>query len=124
MNEYLRAASGEDFTAKDFRTWGGTVLATLALRVFEVFDSLTLAKKNVVRAIELVAERLGNTTAVCRKCYIHPAVVDAYLDGTLIATLQQRTEQELTDLSGLPPEGAAVLALLQQRFTASQKSSA
>jgi DNA topoisomerase I len=113
VNEYLRAVSGDDFTAKDFRTWAGTVLAALALKEFETFDSQTEAKKNVVRAIEAVAERLGNTAAVCRKCYIHPTVVDAYLDGTLSATLQQRTEHELAEnLSDLPPEEAAVLALL------------
>ncbi|MFL5804340.1 MAG: DNA topoisomerase IB [Roseiflexaceae bacterium] len=125
VNEYLRAVSGDDFTAKDFRTWAGTVLAALALKEFETFDSQTQAKKNVVRAIETVAERLGNTTAVCRKCYIHPAVVDAYLDGTLIESLRQPTEHELVDdLSDLPPEEAAVLALLQQRLAVGQESGA
>jgi len=125
LNEYLRAISGDDFTTKDFRTWAGTVLAALALREFEAFDSQTQARKNVVRAIETVADRLGNTVAVCRKCYIHPTVVDAYLDGTLIATLQQHTEQELAEkLSELPPEEAAVLALLQQRLANDQTGGA
>jgi DNA topoisomerase-1 len=124
VNEYLRAVSGDDFTAKDFRTWAGTVLAALALKEFEPFDSQTQAKKNVVRAIETVAERLGNTAAVCRKCYIHPAVVDAYLEGTLIESLRQPTGHKLAGDSDLPPEEAAVLALLQQRLAASQESGA
>src|SRR6202012_588486 len=81
VNAYLRAIAGDEYTAKDFRTWAGTVLAALALREFESFDSQTQAKKNVVRAIESVAERLGNTPTVCRKCYVHPAVLDSYLDG-------------------------------------------
>ncbi|HET9223894.1 MAG TPA: hypothetical protein VFO07_15385, partial [Roseiflexaceae bacterium] len=117
VNDYLRAISGEDFTAKDFRTWAGTVLAALALQEFESFDSQAQAKKNVVSAIQNVAERLGNTPAVCRKCYIHPAIVDAYLEGQLLDALRRRTEQELTgDLANLAPEEAAVLALLQQRL--------
>jgi DNA topoisomerase-1 len=117
VNDYLRAITGEDFTAKDFRTWAGTVLAALALQEFEAFDSQTQAKKNVVRAIEQVAERLGNTPSICRKCYIHPAVIDTSLEGTRLDTLSQRTKQELTsNLGNLPPDEAAVLALLQQRL--------
>ena len=117
VNAYLRELTGEDFTAKDFRTWAGTVLAALALQEFEAFDSQAQAKKNVVRAIEAVARRLGNTPTVCRKCYVHPAIIDAYLEGTLIDTLQQRAEQELADsMPALRPEEAAVLALLQQRL--------
>ena len=117
MNRYLRQITGRDFTAKDFRTWAGTVLAAQALHEFEAFDSATQAKKNVVRAIEAVAERLGNTPSVCRKCYVHPAVLDTYLDGALAETLKERVEQELTEaLSTLPAEEAAVLALLRQRL--------
>ena len=67
VNGYLRAITSHDFTAKDFRTWAGTVLAALALREFEAFDTQTQAKQNVVHAIEAVAERLGNTPTVCRK---------------------------------------------------------
>ena len=70
VNEYLRTITGEDYTAKDFRTWSGTVLAALALQEFEKFDSETQAKKNIVRAIESVAEKLGNTPSICRKCYV------------------------------------------------------
>ena len=84
VNEYLRAIAGEEFTAKDFRTWAGTVLAMIALQEFEAFDSQAQARKNIVRAIESVARRLGNTPSVCRKCYIHPGILDAYLDGTTL----------------------------------------
>lgn len=117
VNEYLREIAGQDFTAKDFRTWAGTVFATLALQEFEAFDSQAQAKKNVVRAIETVAERLGNTPSICRKCYVHPEVINAYLDGSLIHTLKQRTEQEIVEsLHELRPEEAAVMAFLQQRL--------
>src|SRR5690606_38712592 len=111
-------AAGEEFTAKDFRTWAGTVLAALALREFEAFDSTAQAKKNVVQAIERVAQRLGNTPTVCRKCYIHPEIIDAYLDGAMLEPLKQRAEQELTQsIDDNRPEEAAVLALLQQRLS-------
>ena len=117
VNEYLRAITRHDFTAKDFRTWAGTVLAARALQEFQKFDSKAQAKKNVVQAIESVAERLGNTVAVCRKCYVHPEILNCYLDGTLIDTLKQRAEKQLKNsLRGLPSEEAAVLALLQQRL--------
>ncbi len=117
VNEYLREMTGSDFSAKDFRTWAGTVLAAMALQEFEAFDSQAQAKKNIVRAIEHVAERLGNTPSVCRKCYIHPAVIDAYLDGSMIEALRQRADQEMDESRGhLKPEEAAVLALLQNRL--------
>jgi DNA topoisomerase-1 len=115
INRYLEQISGQAFTAKDFRTFVGTVLAACALREFEAFDSQTQAKQNVMRAIELVAKRLGNTRTVCRKCYIHPAIIDAYLAGSLVHTLRQRAESELAQsLDELKPEEAAVLVFLQQ----------
>lgn len=120
VNDYLREIAGDEFTAKDFRTWAGTVLAALALREFEAFDSKTQAKKNVVRAIETVAERLGNTPSVCRKCYVHPEIIGSYLDGTMLETLRQIADQELAEaVHDLRPEEAAVLGLLQQRLTRS-----
>ena len=125
VNEYLRQISGQDFTAKDFRTWAGTALAAQALQEFEDFDSQAGAKRNITQAIERVAERLGNTKAVCRKCYIHPAILDAYMDRSLIKTLKARTEQELrSKLKALSPEEAAVLALLQQRMERELQKSA
>jgi DNA topoisomerase-1 len=117
VNDYLRDISGEDYTAKDFRTWSGTVLAALALTEYEKFDSEAQARKNILRAIESVAERLGNTPSICRKCYVHPAVIDAYLDGTILEALRVRARDELAhDLHALSPEEAAVVALLQQRL--------
>ena len=116
VNNYLREISGEDYTAKDFRTWAGTLLAALALREFETFDSHAQAKRNLMRAIESVAAKLGNTPAICRKCYIHPGVMDAYLDGTMRDALQRRAEKGLENVHALDPEEAAVLALLQQRL--------
>jgi DNA topoisomerase-1 len=115
VNDYLREISGQDFTAKDFRTWTGTVLAASALREFERFDSQAQAKRNLVQAIETVAERLGNTPSVCRKCYVHPVVLDSYLEGSLVERLKVQAEEELAAALGeLPAEEAAVLAFLQQ----------
>jgi DNA topoisomerase-1 len=117
VNDYLRTITGEDYTAKDFRTWSGTVLAAMALQEFEAVDSDAQAKKNIVRAIESVAEKLGNTPSVCRKCYVHPAVLDAYLDGTMLEGLRARAEESLVqDLHDLQPEEAAVLAMLERRL--------
>jgi len=118
VNDYLRQITGEEYTAKDFRTWSGTVLAALALQEFEKFDSETQAKKNIVRAIESVASRLGNTPTICRKCYVHPAVLEAYLDGSVLEALRTTSEEALVkDLHALRPEEAAVLAMLQQRLS-------
>jgi DNA topoisomerase-1 len=117
VNDYLREISGEDFTAKDFRTWAGTALAAQALHEFEDFDSKAAAKRNVTKAIERVAERLGNTQAICRKCYVHPAVIEAYMERSLVQMLKRQTERELRGpLHRLSAEEAAVLALLQQRM--------
>lgn len=122
VNEYLREITGSDFTAKDFRTWAGTKLAAMALQAFEAFDSDAQAKRNVVQAIENVAERLGNTPAICRKCYVHPAVIEAYMDGSMAETLKERADKALQDsLHELSGEEAAVMTLLQQRLAESAK---
>jgi DNA topoisomerase I len=92
VNEYLRQIAGEDFTAKDFRTWGGTVLAAIALSKQEEFETKKQAKSNVKTAICAVAELLGNTPAVCRKCYVHPVIIEAYLNRTRIAGLNGDTK--------------------------------
>jgi DNA topoisomerase-1 len=119
VNAYLREVAGEDFTAKDFRTWAGTVLAALALREFETFDSEAGAKRNIRAAIESVSGRLGNTPTICRKCYIHPQVLDCYLEGGLLLQVKDAVETELSeDLASLRPEEAAVLGLLQARLAA------
>ena len=111
VNAYLREVTGEDFTAKDFRTWAGTVLAALALAEHEAFGSQTEAKRLVVRAVEQVARNLGNTPSVCRKGYIHPAIIETYLEGRLVDALDGRVDR----LRGLRPEEAAVLAMLRGR---------
>jgi DNA topoisomerase I len=117
VNDYLREITGMDITAKDFRTWAGTVLAAMALSEFESFDSQARAKKNVKRAIEQVAARLGNTPTICRKCYVHPEVLNSYLDGQLLENIKSEVETELRDeLAGLQPEEAAVLGLMRKRL--------
>jgi DNA topoisomerase I len=117
VNEYLRAISGEEITAKDFRTWAATNLAALALRELEAFDTQAKAKKNVVHAVEAVAKLLGNTPAICRKCYIHPAIFDGYLDGSLIEGLKTRADETLDQPDGgLSAEETAVTAFLSRRL--------
>jgi DNA topoisomerase-1 len=85
VNEYLRELSGRDITAKNFRTWGGTMLAAVELRTAGPAASRREADRNIIRALDAVAERLGNTRAVCRKYYIHPALLKAYLLGLTVS---------------------------------------
>jgi DNA topoisomerase-1 len=115
VNGYLRAVMQQDFTAKDIRTWAGTVLAACALRVQTTCTSQTQAQQNIKQAIEAVARRLGNTPAICRKCYVHPAVLEAYLDRSLFATSLPTEADTSTISSGLHPEEMFVLAVLKQR---------
>jgi DNA topoisomerase-1 len=124
VNDYLREISGQDFTAKDFRTWEGSVAAAWALEEFEEFDSEAQAKRNVVQAIEKVAAALGNTPAVCRKCYVHPAILEAYMEGSMLEALRRRAGRMAESLGGLEPEEAAVLALLQHRLSLEAKAMA
>jgi DNA topoisomerase I len=125
VNAYLREITGDDFTAKDFRTWAGTVLAAMALQEFREFDTDAEAKKNVVRAIEAVAEKLGNTPAVSRKSYVHPQVIDAYLEGDLIREAREEADRQLTqELGELSAEEAAVFALLRQRLAEEERRTA
>lgn len=112
VNEYLREATNRDFTAKDFRTWAGTVLACAALEEIGSFESETEAKKNVVRAIQQVAERLGNTPSVCRKCYVHPAVVEHYLSGAFAKAADKVAIQE--ELDCLRKDELALVELLRK----------
>ena len=116
VNEYLREISGDEFTAKDFRTWAGTVLAAKALAEVATFSSNAEAKRNIVQAIEAVAKKLGNTKSVCRKCYIHPAILDAYMDGATIDTLKTRALRLARSRPALSPEEAAVVGLLERRL--------
>ena len=117
VNDYLREITDQDFTAKDFRTWAATVLAFLALRDCEGCESDTQAKKDVVEAIKSVAARLNNTPAVCRKCYVHPDVLEAYLDSTSRGTLRECVAEPVAEsVAELGPEEAAVMQFLRRRL--------
>lgn len=115
VNAYLRQVSGSDFTAKDFRTWAGTVFAMDALRGLGEAENQTKAKKNIGQAIEVAAEHLGNTKTICRKCYVHPAVIDSYLEGSLLTSLSRQDDESAEDTIGLRPEEARVLQFLKQQ---------
>ncbi|WP_410216821.1 DNA topoisomerase IB [Paracoccus sp. (in: a-proteobacteria)] len=117
VNAYLRQISGSHITAKDFRTWTGTVLAALALAEFEAADSDAAAKRNVRQAIETVSARLGNTPTICRKCYVHPQIIDAYLAKELRLELRDKIEDNL-DNADLRPEEKQVLRFLKKRLKA------
>jgi DNA topoisomerase I len=115
VNAYLRQVTGQDFTSKDFRTWNGTVLAVRALQTCGVGESAAQAKKAVVEAIKTVAAQLGNTPAICRKCYVHPAVIEAYLEGILLEVLQRLDQADpAVVIQGLSAEEGKVLAFLRQ----------
>jgi len=115
VNDYLREITGQDFTAKDFRTWAGTVLAAKALAEVSHFKSNAEAKRNIVTAVESVAKRLGNTKAVCRKCYIHPAILDAYMDGATIAAVRSNVTR-LKSRGSLSAEETAVVGIIERRL--------
>jgi DNA topoisomerase I len=115
VNAYLKTISGEEFTSKDFRTWAGTVLAAGQLTALGTCRTQAQVKRNVVQAVTSVAERLGNTRAVCRKCYIHPAVLDAYADGSMMGMAARRPRRVGRGRAGLSEEEGRVLALLERR---------
>lgn len=117
VNAYLREITGRDVTAKDFRTWAGTVLAALALRRLDAFGTLAEAKRNLKAAIAQVSARLGNTPTICRKCYIHPEVLNAYIEGEFALELAADDQDEgIDELARLQPEEAALLAMLRTRL--------
>ena len=95
VNEYIKEAAGPEFSAKDFRTWGGTLLAAVELAELGCCDDEKLVKKNVVAAVKRVAERLGNTPTVCRSCYVHPAVLEAYARGKSIEEFHPRRARRI-----------------------------
>jgi DNA topoisomerase I len=100
VNEYLREVAGDDFSAKDFRTWAGTVLAACCLKeMHDTLEEAGVTKSTLARAIERVAERLGNTPTVCRKSYIHPAVCESYLAGSLLDSLSGKSSIDGLDES-------------------------
>jgi DNA topoisomerase-1 len=123
VNSYLKEITGEDYTSKDFRTWAGTVLAAQMLREIGASTTETESRRNIVSAVESVAKKLGNTKAVCRKCYIHPAIFDAYVDGSMTATVWQRARRARAAHT-LSEGESAVLSLLQRRLTKPQRRKA
>jgi DNA topoisomerase-1 len=116
VNRYLREVMGDAFTAKDFRTWAGTVLAARALRDMEQLPGQRRGDPTVLRAVETAARHLGNTRTVCRRCYVHPAVIDAYLDGSLAVALEARVQHRLHARHAPRRLERAVLALLERRL--------
>ena len=116
VNRYLRSITGQPFTAKDFRTWGGTVRVAYALAASDPVTGLSKARKNVLCAIEEVSRRLGNTPSICRRCYVHPAVVDSYTEGVLREALGRRGKPAGRAMAGLSPHESAVLRLLAKRL--------
>lgn len=119
VNAYIKNITEKDFTAKDFRTWAGTVLAALALSEFKKYDSQAEAKRNVVAAIERVAKQLGNTPAICRKSYVHPEILSAYMSGDLVKMLEAKIAQKFKrQYAKLTANEIMVLAFLHKRLRA------
>jgi DNA topoisomerase-1 len=115
INGYLREITGKEITAKDFRTWAGTMLAAAALRELGPAKSVKEAKANIIRAVDQVAARLGNTRAVCRKYYVHPALLAAYMDGIVLApTPPVEAERRERPSAAIRRDEAGVLALIQR----------
>jgi DNA topoisomerase I len=112
LNTYVRDVTGEEFTSKDFRTWWGTVLAVTALRELQPGRNKTHCEKNVLLAVEAVAGLLGNTRAVCRKSYVHPGVIDCYVDGSLARILERRAKGAKA-AAGLRPDELALITILK-----------
>jgi len=114
INGYVREATGQEFTTKDFRTWWASVLAVTALREMQPGRTRTQSEKNVVMALDAVAGLLGNTRAVCRKSYVHPGVIDCYVDGTLAEILERRSKAPTKAMAGLRADEAALLHVLKR----------
>ena len=121
VNDYLRAVAGEDITAKDFRTWHGTVHAAVQLSLCGACSAETEMKKNIVAAIKAVAERLGNRPAVCRKHYVHPSILEAYTSGILSEVMKVVESED--DTLGLTQAEKCVLNLLRRERHAAQQTS-
>jgi DNA topoisomerase-1 len=124
INAYLREVTGQDFTAKSFRTWAATVLAACALQDLPDYKSNTHAKRNVSQAVEAVSGVLGNTPAICRKSYIHPAIIDAYTDGSLPRTRRSQRLRSVSSTGDFQRMETAVLAWLHRLQRAAQRRTA
>lgn len=113
INEYLQEITGKNFTAKDFRTWAGTLLAAIELEELGEFDSAKQAKQNVSQAVKKVAQQLGNRPATCRKYYIHPAIIEAYQEG-ILRKLMSQTSISKSANNELNPEEKVVLKIIKK----------
>ncbi|HEY0324270.1 MAG TPA: hypothetical protein VGC66_25210 [Pyrinomonadaceae bacterium] len=114
VNDYIKAATTQEFSAKDFRTWGGTLLAAVCLAEIGVPEDEKQAKKNLVKAVKTVAEHLGNTPTVCRSCYIHPLVLETYLKGMTLEEFRKRVERYIRRIEPeYQPEELALLKMLK-----------
>ena len=114
VNDYIKAATAPEFSAKDFRTWGGTLLAAVELAEIGKAEDEKQLKRNLVKAVERVAERLGNTPTVCRGCYIHPKVLDSYLQGVTLEHFRRKVERPIHRIEPeYQPEELALLKLLR-----------
>ena len=123
VNAYIKEITQRDFTAKDFRTWAGTVFAALALAEFKKYDSQAEAKRNVVAAIDKVAKQLGNTRAICRKCYVHPEILDAYMSGDLVKMADAKIADAFKrQYSKLSANEIMVLSFLHKRLEPLKKA--
>ncbi len=122
VNCYLKEITGRDFTAKDFRTWAGTVQTALHLATLGPFESATEAKRNVVSAIQATAKRLGNRPATCRNYYVHPAVIESYMAGSLPTFVRPPALEETADDEQLHQEEACVLRLIRNYSATSLKA--
>ena len=119
VNRYIRELTGHDFTAKDFRTWAGTLLAARELDAAGPAASATAAKRAIAGAVKTVARQLGNRPATCRKYYVHPAIFDAYTDGSLFQVMAQGREQHAAyEGRGLRPEEYSVMVIIAERQVA------
>jgi DNA topoisomerase-1 len=126
VNRYIRSLSGQDFTAKDFRTWAGTILAARELHSAGPCHNATEGKRTIVSAIKRVAQQLGNRPATCRKYYVHPAILEAYSDGTLFPAMAEGAAQDSAYAGlGLRPEEYSVMVLVaeyQQKVAGASRS--
>src|SRR5947209_8330536 len=121
VNEYIKAATSAEFSAKDFRTWGGTLLAAVELAEIGKAEDEAQAKKNLVRAVKRVAEHLGNTPTVCRACYVHPKVLESYLAGITLEEFRRRVERSIKRIQPeYEVEEVALLKMLRSQMKSAQ----
>jgi len=115
VNRYIKEASGEDFSAKDFRTWAGTINILEAFKTIGVAESESVCKKNIVAALDEVSKKLGNTRTVCKKYYVHPGIIKLYEDKTLDKYLKELDEIEKNDeLTGLTSQEKILMKILKE----------